>query len=196
MSFPISSKEFILSSINTVAGSTNWSWLQPASNTSSSTQPLGGADSDGDGSSSIASSSSAEQANFLNTIVQALEQSLSGSATFSSAATPSPATASSGSSAAPGSSTASGTTQTPAEALHAFLQNLFASLGQGSGSKQSANTSTGNSSTGSSSTPAVHHHGHHHGGGGTQMTAGIESLLQQLNASSQSAAGSVISTQA
>jgi hypothetical protein len=160
-----------MSSINSISGLTNLSYLQPTTNT---TQSIGGGDADGDNDGS-SGAGGVGRSNFLSAIEQALGQSLSGG--ISSATSASSPTSS--------STPSSSSTQDPQAALQAFLQNLFAALHQTGGQGNGA-TATSNSN-GSSSTPGV---GHHHHRGSSNLAANIQSLLQQLSSTSQSASTS------
>ena len=155
--------------------------------TAGSNQPIGGSTSGNIGG--------AGQSGFLDGIVQALERSLTGaSATSSAAATPGAALSSSSAS----SSGAVQTTQNQEVAMQAFLQNLFASLGQANNAASSANgalpkdTSAISGIQAASSTLAVD--GHHHGRA-SHVTANIQGLLQQLASSNPSASSALSSTQ-
>jgi hypothetical protein len=174
-------KENFMSSINGVSGSNNWAWLQQSYNSSNSTQQVSGkvSDGDNDGSSGIGGATGSGPSSFLSTIVQALEQSLSSSAGSS------PATSSTSSAVTNTSTTASNSAQNPEAALQAFMQNLFATIGQPGGSSPAG---TAGNAPGSTPSGVEGHRGHHHDGG--QLSAGIQSLLQQLNANSSQSSSS------
>ena len=142
------------------------------------------------------------QSGFLGGIVRALEQSLTGaSATSSAAASSSTALSSTAlSSSSASSSGAIQTTQNQEVAMQAFLQNLFASLGQANNAASSANGTTSKDTSAisgiqaASSTLAVD--GHHHDRA-SHVTADIQGLLQQLassNPGTSSALGSAQSS--
>jgi hypothetical protein len=172
--------------INSMPSQNIPSWQQSAG----SNQQIGGASGNTGG---------VGQSGFLGGIVRALEQSLTGaSATSSAAATSSTALSSTAlSSSSASSSGAIQTTQNQEVAMQAFLQNLFASLGQANIASSSANgtaskdTSALSGIQADSSTLAVD--GHHHGGG-SHMTADIQGLLQQMASSNPSASSTLSST--
>ena len=176
-----------MSFINSMPSQNIPSWQQ----TAGSNQQIGGASSNAGG---------AGQSSFLGGIVQALEQSLTGaSATSSAAATSSTALSSTAlSSSSASASGATQTTQNQEAAMQAFLQNLFASLGQASNASSSANGTTPKDTSAisgiqaASSTLAVD--GHHHGRG-SHMTADIQGLLQQIASSNPSASSTSSSAQ-
>ena len=168
-----------MSSINNVPSQNYPSWLQQASN--SNTQ-IGGNNGNVD-------TRNVRNSNFINEITQAIEQSLSGSSTASPSTT------------ASSSSTSASSTQSSEAAVQAFLQNLFAALGQANGAASTSNGTTAAStgtttagsvtattgSDGSSSPSGVEHHHHH---GGSQIASDVQNLLQQLTASSQTSSAS------
>lgn len=159
-----------MSSINNISGLNNTFPLQQTSNTS---QRVGG-DSDGDSDRSKGAGGIGKS-NFMNSIAQALGQSMPSNVGTSTATT------------SPGSALSSGATQDPQVALQAFLQNLFASLGQANGSQANGSQATGGDSDGDSdsgkSASGVGRHRH----GSSNMTTNIQNLLQQLSSSNQSA---------
>ncbi len=176
-----------MSFINSMPSQNIPSWQQ----TAGSNQQIGGASGNTGGG--------VGQSGFLGGIVRALEQSLTGaSATSSAAATSSTALSSTAlSSSSASSSGAIQTTQNQEAAMQAFLQNLFASLGQANNASSSASgtapkdTSALSGIQAASSTLAVD--GHHHGGG-SHMTADIQGLLQQMASSNPSASSTLSST--
>jgi hypothetical protein len=83
------------------------------------------------------------------------------------------------------SSAASGTPggQDPAQALGTFVQDLMSALkAQGASSPAGADASA----TSGVTAPAGGHHHHHHGGGMAKMESSLQSLIQQVSASSSS----------
>lgn len=172
-----------MSSIGNIPGTSNWPWLQQQpTKSSSATQQVSGNTSEGSsygGGGVVGNSGETAQFNFLDSIVNALGQSLSGNPSSSAA------TSTTSSASLMNSNAALNSTQNPEAALQAFLQNLFASLDQNTGTTSPASTPTGNVSTTSTPASGVEHHGRQHGGS-SEMVAGIQSLLQQLNGSSQS----------
>lgn len=153
-----------MGSIGTISGVNNLSYLQPAS---SATPRISGGDSDG-ASDSRGGAGAVGNANFMSAISQALGKNMTGSATSSSAAPYAPY------------GTTVNTTQGPQAALQSFVQNLFSSLAQANGTPVSGNQKTGGDSDGDKG-----------GGnaasvaGGSNMTANLQSLLQQLSVGSQ-----------
>ena len=172
-----------MSFINSMPSQNIPSWQQ----TAGSNQLIGGSASGNTGS--------VGQSGFLGGIMHMLEQSLTGASATSSAATASSTAISSRSASSSG---AIQTTQNQETALQAFLQNLFASLGQTNNASSSTNGTTPNDISAisgiqtASSTLAVD--GHHHGTG-AHMAADIQGLLQQMASSNPSASSTLNSTQ-
>ena len=159
-----------MSDISSISGLGSLSNVLPTSNKN---RMAGGRGNDGDNDGSKVSGG-VGRANFMSAIEQALGQSLSRSAGALTAAV------------TPNSASATNPSQDPQSALNPFLHNLFAALNQASG--PGAGTSvTDNPSN--MSNPSVSGVGHHHHGG-SNLTANIQSLLQQLSSSSQSTSSS------
>ena len=133
----------------------------------------GGRGNDGDNDGSKVSGG-VGRANFMSAIEQALGQSLSRTAGAVTAAVP------------PNSASATSPAQDPQSALNPFLHNLFAALNQASGPGAGTSATNNPSNMGN---PSVSGAGHHHHGG-SNLTANIQSLLQQLSSSSQSTSSS------
>jgi hypothetical protein len=141
-------------------------------------------------SSGLLPSSSSQGGSLASTIMQALSQiGVSGTQSALGAAATNGSPGSSGSS---GSST--GSTQNSSQALKSFMQSLFAALQAQAAASASQHGASAASSGTSNSGGHGHGRGHRHGGGG-----GLQSLIQQLSASSStssSATSSATSTAA
>jgi hypothetical protein len=159
-----------MSDISSISGLGSLSNVLPTSNKN---RMAGGRGNDGDNDGSKVSGG-VGRANFMSAIEQALGQSLSRSAGTVTAAVP------------PNSASATGPAQDPQSALNPFLHNLFAALNQATGSGNGASATDNPSNMGN---PAVSGAGHHHHGG-SNLTASIQSLLQQLSSTSQSTSSS------
>ena len=156
-----------MSDISSISGLGSLSNVLPTSNKN---RMAGGRGNDGDNDASKVSGG-VGRANFMSAIEQALGQSLSRTAGAVTAAVP------------PNSASATSPAQDPQSALNPFLHNLFAALNQATGSGNGASATDNPSNMGN---PPVSGIGHHHHGG-SNLTANIQSLLQQLSSSSQSA---------
>ena len=156
-----------MSDISSISGLGSLSNVLPTSNKN---RMAGGRGNDGDNDASKVSGG-VGRANFMSAIEQALGQSLSRTAGAVTAAVP------------PNSASATSPAQDPQSALNPFLHNLFAALNQATGSGNGASATDNPSNMGN---PFVSGIGHHHHGG-SNLTANIQSLLQQLSSSSQSA---------
>jgi hypothetical protein len=118
------------------------------------------------------------------------------------------ATASSSADSSGSGTSGTSTSQSPAQALAAFTQNLFAALQSQSGTQTAASASSSNTAAGSSGSTAPvqasgHGHHHHHGGGSSNVASSSQNAAQQSeqlsspsdqSASSSSASGSDSST--
>jgi hypothetical protein len=155
-----------MSDISSISGLGSLSNVLPTSNKN---RMAGGRGNDGDNDGSKVSGG-VGRANFMSAIEQALGQSLSRSAGAVTAAV------------TPNSASATNPAQDPQSALNPFLHNLFAALNQATGSGNGASATDNPSNMGNPSVSGVGHHHH----GGSNLTANIQSLLQQLSSSSQS----------
>jgi len=155
-----------MSDISSISGLGSLSNVLPTSNKN---RMAGGRGNDGDNDGSKVSGG-VGRANFMSAIEQALGQSLSRTAGAVTAAVP------------PNSASATSPAQDPQSALNPFLHNLFAALNQATGSGNGASATDNPSNMGNPSVSGVGHHHH----GGSNLTANIQSLLQQLSSSSQS----------
>ena len=156
-----------MSDISSISGLGSLSNVLPTSNKN---RMAGGRGNDGDNDASKVSGG-VGRANFMSAIEQALGQSLSRTAGAVTAAVP------------PNSASATSPAQDPQSALNPFLHNLFAALNQATGSGNGASATDNPSNMGNPSVSGIGHHHH----GGSNLTANIQSLLQQLSSSSQSA---------
>ncbi len=159
-----------MSDISSISGLGSLSNVLPTSNKN---RMAGGRGNDGDNDGSKVSGG-VGRANFMSAIEQALGQSLSRSAGAVTAAV------------TPNSPSATNPVKDPQSALNPFLHNLFAALNQASGLGAGTSATDNPSSMGN---PSVSGAGHHHHGG-SNLTANIQSLLQQLSSSSQSTSSS------
>ena len=159
-----------MSDISSISGLGSLSNVLPTSNKN---RMAGGRGNDGDNDGSKVSGG-VGRANFMSAIEQALGQSLSRSAGAVTAAV------------TPNSPSATNPVKDPQSALNPFLHNLFAALNQARGSGNGASATDNPSNMGN---PPVSGVGHHHHGG-SNLTANIQSLLQQLSSSSQSTSSS------
>ena len=159
-----------MSDISSISGLGSLSNVLPTSNKN---RMAGGRGNDGDNDGSKVSGG-VGRANFMSAIEQALGQSLSRSAGAVTAAV------------TPNSPSATNPVKDPQSALNPFLHNLFAALNQATGSGNGASATDNPSNMGNPSVSGVGHHHH----GGSNLTANIQSLLQQLSSSSQSTSSS------
>ena len=159
-----------MSDISSISGLGSLSNVLPTSNKN---RMAGGRGNDGDNDGSKVSGG-VGRANFMSAIEQALGQSLSRNAGAVTAAVP------------PNSASATSPAQDPQSALNPFLHNLFAALNQATGSGNGASATDNPSNMGNPSVSGIGHHHH----GGSNLTANIQSLLQQLSSSSQSTSSS------
>ena len=159
-----------MSDISSISGLGSLSNVLPTSNKN---RMAGGRGNDGDNDGSKVSGG-VGRANFMSAIEQALGQSLSRSAGAVTAAV------------TPNSPSATNPVKDPQSALNPFLHNLFAALNQARGSGNGTSATDNPSNMGNPSVSGVGHHHH----GGSNLTANIQSLLQQLSSSSQSTSSS------
>ena len=159
-----------MSDISSISGLGSLSNVLPTSNKN---RMAGGRGNDGDNDGSKVSGG-VGRANFMSAIEQALGQSLSRSAGAVTAAV------------TPNSPSATNPVKDPQSALNPFLHNLFAALNQATGSGNGASATDNPSNMGNPSVSGIGHHHH----GGSNLTANIQSLLQQLSSSSQSTSSS------
>lgn len=156
-----------MSTIRNISGLSNPFLVQSASGNQPSTATV---DSDGDNDGSGVAARVGNGSWFMQSILQALEQTVNaGSASSSTAA-----------SGASDPSQGSGSTQGVQSAFQGFMHDLFAALHQqnGNGNTPSSGGEAGNQS---GSVSGARHSGRH-----GYMAARVQDLLQQLSASSQS----------